>query len=97
MDVIAAVYPQHTGSASIVIRAAAAGRPVLGSDYGWIGRTIEKHGLGLACRPSDESSILRGISWAFRCPEVDEQRAHAFAWQNSVERFTQVICALDAS
>jgi glycosyltransferase involved in cell wall biosynthesis len=48
-DVICTPYPEHVGSASIVIRGAAAGKIVLGSTYGWIGTTIQQFGLGRVC------------------------------------------------
>ncbi|HZL37962.1 MAG TPA: glycosyltransferase [Tepidisphaeraceae bacterium] len=46
MDLVATPYPRHVGSATIVIRAAAAGRPVLGSDFGWVGYIVPRFGLG---------------------------------------------------
>jgi len=49
MDLICTPYPRHVGSASIVIRAAATGRPTLGVDYGWIGFVIPRFQLGWTC------------------------------------------------
>jgi glycosyltransferase involved in cell wall biosynthesis len=45
-DLVCALYPGHYGSASIVIRAAAARRPTLGHDFGWIRQTVPQFGLG---------------------------------------------------
>jgi glycosyltransferase involved in cell wall biosynthesis len=92
VDVVASLYPRHVTSASMVIRAAAAGKPTLGSDLGWTGRTIQKYGLGMVCDPLNEASLLQGIRWAFGCPRLDRQKADLFAGQNSVEHFTEVIC-----
>jgi len=93
VDVVGSLYPRHATSASMVIRAAAAGKPVLGSDFGWTGRTIRRHQLGMVCDPLNEASLGQGIRWAFDHPQLDPSKAAAFARQNSVEHFTEVICA----
>jgi hypothetical protein len=49
MDLVAALYPRHIGSASIAIRAAAARRPVLANDFGWLGNIIPRFNLGWTC------------------------------------------------
>ena len=49
MDLVCTPYPRHVGSASIVIRAAAAGRPVLGCSFGWIAAMVPRFGLGWTC------------------------------------------------
>jgi glycosyltransferase involved in cell wall biosynthesis len=49
MDLVCTPYPRHIGSASIVIRAAAAGRPVLGCSFGWIAAMVPRFGLGWTC------------------------------------------------
>lgn len=61
MDVVCTPYPAHIGSASIVIRAAAAGRPVLGSTFGWVGRTITMFGLGRTCQVRDPAALADNI------------------------------------
>jgi len=91
VDVVAAVYPRHVGSASIVIRAAAAGKPVLGSDFGWIGHMIRKHGLGKVCNVRNGGSLVEGFRWAFNNPMCDVEEANAFAKQNSVDYFIDVV------
>lgn len=64
MDIIAAPYPAHFGSASIVIRAAANATPCLGSDSGWIGRTIAQYGLGWISNVECELALGRSITRA---------------------------------
>ncbi len=91
VDVVAVVYPGHIGSASIVIRAAAAQKPVLGSDFGWIGHTIKKYRLGKACNVLDEDSLIEGVKWAFDCPSFDSEKAREFAEKNTIERFMEVV------
>lgn len=67
-DVIAAVYPAHLHSSSIVATAAAANRPVIGAAVGWIGRTIDAFELGATCMPHEATSLatalLRGLELA---------------------------------
>lgn len=64
MDVFAAVYYRHIGSASLVLWAAAAQRLVLGSESGWIGATISRFGLGLTCNSAEIDAIADGIQRA---------------------------------
>jgi glycosyltransferase involved in cell wall biosynthesis len=45
-DLICTPYPRHIGSASIVVRAAHARRPVLASDFGWCGYIVPRFDLG---------------------------------------------------
>lgn len=53
LDLVCTPYPRHIGSASFVIRAAAVGRPVLGSNFGWLGYVIPQFGLGACCPVED--------------------------------------------
>lgn len=57
MDLVCTPYPNHIGSASIVIRAAATPRPVLGSDFGWVRRSITTFDLGWTCPVADIESF----------------------------------------
>lgn len=61
MDLVCTPYPDHIGSASIVIRAAAADRPVLGSDFGWVGRTVPQFALGWTCNVRDRGAFVAGL------------------------------------
>jgi glycosyltransferase involved in cell wall biosynthesis len=60
-NLVCTPYPRHIGSASIVIRAAAACRPVLGSDFGWSGRIIPQFGLGWTCDSRFPSAIAHAL------------------------------------
>jgi glycosyltransferase involved in cell wall biosynthesis len=64
MDVVATPYPPdraHVGSSSIVIHAASQGRPVLGTDSGWVGHTIRRFGLGWTCGVNDPGEFAGAI------------------------------------
>jgi glycosyltransferase involved in cell wall biosynthesis len=61
MDVVATPYPRHIGSASIVLRAAAAGRPVLGGTFGWIGWAVSRFGLGRTVDVADPAAFADAL------------------------------------
>jgi glycosyltransferase involved in cell wall biosynthesis len=46
MDLVVTAYPGHVGSASIVLRVMAAGRPVLGAPTPWIARHVLQYKAG---------------------------------------------------
>ena len=62
LDVVATLYPQHIGSSGVVVRAAAAGRATLGSDYGWVGMAVDRFGLGRTCRASDTPAVAAALA-----------------------------------
>ncbi len=61
MDIVCTPYPRHIGAASVVLRAAASHRPVLASDFGWVGKTVEKYNIGKAIPVSDNSVFSRSL------------------------------------
>jgi glycosyltransferase involved in cell wall biosynthesis len=93
VDVVAVTYTEHTGSASFLIRAAMAGKPVLGSRVGWIGYIMNKYRLGLSCDVRHEPSLMEGIEWAFGDPDKDNPDAKLFAAQNTQDSFKEVVCS----
>ena len=60
-DIVATPYPWHVHSSSIVIRAAAGGRPVVGNSIGWMKRTIPQFGLGAVCDVVNEEALCRTL------------------------------------
>ncbi len=82
MDLICTPYPNHIGSASIVIRAAATPRPVLGSDFAWLRRTIPLFDLGWTCNVRDVDAFASAMERSI------EAAAH---WQptEAARRFVQ--------
>lgn len=60
-DLVGVTYRRHLGSASIVIRAAAQGRPILSSDLGWPGQTCRRFALGTACPVRDPEAVTRAL------------------------------------
>ncbi|MBX3390989.1 MAG: glycosyltransferase [Phycisphaeraceae bacterium] len=60
-DLVGVTYRRHLGSASILIRAAAQGRPILSSDLGWPGETCRRFALGTACTVRDQDNVTRSL------------------------------------
>jgi glycosyltransferase involved in cell wall biosynthesis len=89
LDVVCTPYPRHIGSASIVIRAAAAGRPVVASDFGWLGMVVPRFNLGWLCDDSDPRSLGSTIGFALqRSSEFrSTEAARRFVSFHSVENF----------
>ena len=72
MDVVAAPYVRHIGPSGIVLRALAAGRRVLVSDYGWCGQVVPRFDLGWACDTQNEAVFTASIQQALRQVDAGE-------------------------
>ncbi|NJR50268.1 MAG: glycosyltransferase [Leptolyngbyaceae cyanobacterium CSU_1_3] len=93
-DVILAPYQRHVGMSAILVRAAAAQKPVLSSNYGLMGEMTRRHQLGLAIDSTDPQAIADGISFLLQTSSAqvgDRSKMQAFAAQNSAQRFADVI------
>lgn len=93
-DLVLLPYLQHAGSSGVLIRAAVAGKPVLGSHEGLIGQYIRDYGLGLRVTSSHPSEIATGILKFLNSPEdfpFDADRVQDFATQHSAEGFSKTI------
>ncbi len=89
VNVVCAPYPRHIGSASVVILAAAAQRPVLGSEFGWIGEMVRQYNLGDVCDVRNHQIFAKAITSSIEnsstfMPDVSSQR---FVTYNSVENY----------
>lgn len=80
MDLVCTPYPRHVGSASIVIRAAAAGRPVVGSRYGWVKWAIERFGLGRTCNVENTDELAAAL-------QAELEQAASFRLTPAAERW----------
>jgi glycosyltransferase involved in cell wall biosynthesis len=93
-DVILAPYQRHVGMSAILVRAAAAQKPVLSSDYGLMGEVTRRYGLGLTVDSADPQAIAQGVTRFLQedshllC-NVDTMRQ--FAEQNAATRFAETI------
>lgn len=88
-NVVAAPYPNHSGRSSIILWAAAAGRPVLASARGTIGFVTRTNSMGLTVDPRDHDALVRSIGAALGMPwsREDERRVRLYAREHSFERY----------
>ncbi|HEY9603282.1 MAG TPA: glycosyltransferase [Allocoleopsis sp.] len=93
-DVILAPYQRHIGMSGILVQAAAAGRPLLSTNYGLMGEITRCWQLGLAVDATDPSEIAKGLT-RFLLESSDElsdrTKMAAFAELNSAEHFASLI------
>lgn len=80
MDLVCTPYPGHVGSASIVIRAAAAGRMVLASDFGWMQYVVPRFGLGRTCDATDAAALAAALPAALDAAAAFRSGAAAAAF-----------------
>jgi glycosyltransferase involved in cell wall biosynthesis len=93
-DLVLALYQRHVGMSAILVRAAAAGKPVLASDYGLMGRIVAEHRLGLTVDSTQPYQIVEGLQAFLRNGQgaiFDEQTMAKFAQQNSAQHFAETI------
>jgi len=81
-DLVCVPYPSHIGSASILIRAAAAERPVLGSSFGWVGHMTSRFGLGWSCDVLRSDELARALGSAL-------DRAGSWHRGDAAQRFAE--------
>ncbi|MGP1346958.1 MAG: glycosyltransferase family 4 protein [Phycisphaerales bacterium] len=67
-DLVATCHPRHMGLSNIALRAVSLERPVLASDWGWLGSMVPRFDLGWSGAISDPESyagtIVQGIEGA---------------------------------
>lgn len=93
-DIILLPYVDHAGSSGVLVRAAHAGKPVLGNKSGLIGRYIHDYGLGLAVECSKPSNIAEGLTQWLKSPQefpFDSDKSRRFADQNRAKHFSEAI------
>ena len=60
-DLVLVTYQHHVGSSHVLIRAASEGVPVIGSNYGLVGKYIVRHRLGSAIDTAKAEVIAEAI------------------------------------
>lgn len=93
-DVVLSTYQRHVGMSGILLLAAAAGKPVLSSNYGLMGKIVEQHQLGLSVDSSIPSEIAQGLTKFLLCSPQNignREKMLAFAQQNSAKKYVKVI------
>ena len=75
VDLVVAPYPKHQNRSSIILWAAAAGRPAIGPDEDCVDYVIKHERLGTSCRVRDPRILADAISAALRSPWTPEDAA----------------------
>ena len=92
-DIVLAPYLGHVGSSGVVVRAAAAGTPLVAQAAAQIGREVRRHRLGQTVDPSDAAALAGALSEVVHDPtrHFDAAEAAAYADAHHVARFTDAI------
>jgi len=95
-DLVIAPYFNHSGRSSIILWAAAAGRPVLAVDRGCIRHVVETQGLGRTCDVLNPNEFAKAIEEMLARPwsEIDAHRVRDYAKQHSIENYQRLSAAL---
>ena len=88
-DLICVPHLHQTGSSGLVVRAAAARRPILGTDFGWIGRVIRAFHLGEVCDVENIAAFAASLSEVVNRTQAYNADEHAlqFAAFHSIGNF----------
>jgi glycosyltransferase involved in cell wall biosynthesis len=93
-DVVLAPYQRHVGMSGILLLAAAAGKPVLSSDYGLMGELVRRYQLGLTVDSASPQAIADGLRRCLLEPKEtlgDRSQMKIFAEQNSIANYASTI------
>ena len=93
-DVVLATYQKHVGMSGILLLAAAAGKPVLSSDYGLMGEIVRRNELGLSIDSTVPDEIVQGLTqYLTHSPAAfgDRSKMHVFAQEHSNENYVKTI------
>jgi len=93
-DVVLAPYQKHVGMSGILLLAAAAGKPVLSSNYGLMGELVRRYQLGLTVDSSQPRCIADALTQYLSQPSTtfcNPQKMQEFILENSADKFAQVV------
>jgi hypothetical protein len=79
-DVIAVTHPRQIGSSGTLVRAAAAERYLLTSDFGWVGWVNQLFQLGTSVNVADTDALAAALKTAF-------DRSESFRRTEAANRF----------
>ena len=93
-DVVLAPYQRHTGMSGIMVRAAAAGKPILAPTYGLVGELVCRRALGLTVDTTKPTEIARGLEVLIGFPAnrlFDRDSALQFAREHMPDQFARTL------
>jgi glycosyltransferase involved in cell wall biosynthesis len=92
--VVLAPYVDHIGVSEVILWAAAAGKPVLTQDTGWIGHVVREANLGLTCDTSSPNALAKAMIQASQpatYAHFDLAKLRAFSFGHSSDDFYEAI------
>lgn len=95
-DIVTTPYPKHRYSASILIRAASVGVPVLANRIGWMEDVTHRYGLGWTCHTQNPVSFASKIQEILDRPEdyVSSEASRGFVEFHTLANFQRQITNL---
>ena len=92
VDLVVAPYPHHQNRSSIILWAAAAGRPCLSTDESCVGYVIRKERLGATCNVRDTAAMADAITAVLVQPWTadDAARVRAYATFHRMENYQAI-------
>jgi glycosyltransferase involved in cell wall biosynthesis len=93
-DVILVLYQRHVGMSGVLVRAATASKPVLGSNYGLMGEVTQRHSLGLVLDATMPTEITQGLIQTITTSPAkigDRGKMEKFAKLNSADHYAKTI------
>lgn len=95
-DLILALYQNHVGMSSVVVRAAISKKPIIAADYGMMGRYVTDHQLGHVVNPINTSQVKEVFSkFLSRDIIANEQNQSEVATANSADTFAASILSFN--
>lgn len=93
-DFVLTLYQKHVGMSSIVIRAALSQKPLISSDFGYLGNLVESQRLGITLDSESPAAICAAFRSALRGEiNFDGLAAEKFAEENTARVFAKQIMA----
>nr|WP_262891251.1 glycosyltransferase [Spirosoma utsteinense] len=91
-DLVITLYQRHIGMSAVLVRAAAAGKPVLSSDYGLMGQLVKTRQLGQVINAESPTAVADALvtfgqkSWPSNLGAMT-----CFAEQNQASQYARTI------
>ena len=93
-DFVLTLYQKHVGMSSIVVRAALSQKPLISSDFGYLGNLVKSQHLGITLDSESPTAICEAFSKALRGEiSFDRLAAEQLAEQNTARAFAEQILA----
>lgn len=96
-DLILALYQNHVGMSSVVVRAAISRKPIIAANYGMMGRYVKDHKLGAVVDAANTKQIAHFFSDFLRGNIIaDENLQSEVAKSNSADTFAETILSFNS-